>query len=77
MATLTAARKAGTRRLEIALRDQDLLRERFQSAVGTSAEFGAYARLESAREAVSASQEWLIHVSEIQAASDRVAARQA
>jgi hypothetical protein len=77
MATLIAARKAGTQRLESALRDQERLRERFQSAVGTSAEFGAYARLESAREAVSASQEWLTHVGEIQAASDRVAARQA
>jgi len=77
MATLTAAREAGTRRLDSALRDQDLLRERFQRAVGTTAEFGAYARLESAREAVSASQEWLTHVGELQAASDRVAARRA
>lgn len=77
MATLTDAHEAGVRRLDSALRDQDRLRERFQSAVGTTAEFGAYARLESAREAVSASREWLARVGEVQAASARVAARRA
>jgi len=77
MATLTAARKTGARRLDDALRDQDRLRERFQSAVGTSAEFGAYVKLENAREVVSARQEWLTQVDEVQAASNRVAARQA
>ena len=51
--------------------------KRFQSAVGTSAEFGAYAQLENARELVSARQAWLTRVDEVQAASDRVAARRA
>ena len=77
MATLTDAHETGARRLDSALRDQDRLRERFQSAVGTEAEFGAYARLENAREVVSARREWLTHVDEMQAASKRVAARQA
>ena len=74
MATLSDAHRNGERRLDSALRDQDRLRERFQSAVGTASEFGAYARLENAREVVSARQAWLTHVDEVQAASDRVAA---
>ena len=77
MATLTDARHLGAQRLDSALRDQDRLRERFQRAVGTPAEFGAYARLESAREVVSARQEWLTQVDEMRAASDRVATRRA
>jgi hypothetical protein len=77
MATLSAAHEDGARRLDSALRDQERLRERFQSAVGTSSEFGAYARLVNAREVVSARQAWLTHVFEVQAASDRVVARQA
>jgi hypothetical protein len=58
------ARKDGSQRLDAALRDQDRLRERFQSALGTASEFGAFTRLESAREVVSARQDWLDHCDE-------------
>jgi hypothetical protein len=75
MAMATAAHKAGARRLDSALLDQDRLRKRFQSAVGTSSEFGAYTRLESAREVVSARREWLTHVDEVDAATAAALAR--
>ena len=46
-------------RLEAALVEQDRLGERFDAAVGTSAEFGAYARLRAAGDQVTARQAWL------------------
>ena len=46
-------------RLEVALVEQDRLRERFDAAVGTSTEFGAYARLRAAGDQVTARQAWL------------------
>jgi excinuclease UvrABC ATPase subunit len=62
MAMATDAHTEGARRLDSALLDQDRLRKRFQSAVGTATEFGAYIRLENAREVVSARREWLSKV---------------
>src|SRR5205807_2323528 len=41
-------------RLEAALVEQDRLRERFDAAVGTSTEFGAYVRLRAAGDQVKA-----------------------
>ena len=46
-------------RLEVALVERDRLRERFDAAVGTSTEFGAYARLRAAGDQVTARQAWL------------------
>jgi hypothetical protein len=46
-------------RLEVALVEQDRLRERFDAAVGTSTEFGAYVRLQAAGDQVIARQAWL------------------
>ena len=46
-------------RLEVALLERDRLRERFDAAVGTSTEFGAYARLRAAGDQVTARQAWL------------------
>jgi hypothetical protein len=46
-------------RLEAALVEQDRVGERFDAAVGTSAEFGAYVRLRAAGEQVTARQAWL------------------
>jgi hypothetical protein len=47
------------RRLEAALIEQDRLGERFDAAVGTSTEFGAYARLRAAGDQVKAREAWL------------------
>jgi len=46
-------------RLEEALEEQDRLEVRFDAAVGTSSEFGAYVRLQSSGEQVAARQAWL------------------
>ena len=46
-------------RLEVALLERDRLRERFDAAVGTSTEFGAYVRLQAAGDQVTARQAWL------------------
>jgi hypothetical protein len=46
-------------RLEAALVTESRLGDRFQAAVGTSTEFGAFARLSGARDEVSAQQAWL------------------
>ena len=46
-------------RLEVALLERDRLRERFDAAVGTSTEFGAYSRLRAAGDQVTARQAWL------------------
>lgn len=46
-------------RLEAALVEQDRLGERFDAAVGTSTEFGAYVRLRAAGEQVRAREAWV------------------
>ena len=46
-------------RLEAALVEQDRLGERFDAAIGTSTEFGAYVRLRAAGDQVRARQAWL------------------
>jgi len=46
-------------RLEAALVAQNRLGERFDAAVGTSTELGAYVRLGAAREEVTAREAWL------------------
>jgi hypothetical protein len=46
-------------RLEVALVVQSALGERFDAAIGTSAEFGAYVRLREAGEQVIAREAWL------------------
>ena|SRR2546427_8729329 len=47
------------RRLKVALLEQDRLGERYQTAIGTSTELGAYARLCAAGEQVTAREAWL------------------
>jgi hypothetical protein len=46
-------------RLEAALVERDRLGERFDAAVGTSTEFGAYVRLRGAGDQVIAREAWL------------------
>jgi hypothetical protein len=46
-------------RLESALTERDRLRGRFDEAIGTSSELGAYARLRRAGEEVAAWDRWL------------------
>ena len=52
-------RDCAVQRLEAALVEEDRLGERFDAAVGTSTEFGAYVRLRAAGEQVTARQAWL------------------
>ena len=47
------------RRLNAALVDQGRLGERFDAAIGTSTEFGAYVRLRAANEQVRAREAWV------------------
>ena len=47
------------RRLKAALQEQDRLAERYQTAIGTSTELRAYARLCAADEQVTAREAWL------------------
>ena len=46
-------------RLEAALLEQNRLGERFDAAVGTSTEFGAYVRLRAADDQVRAREAWV------------------
>jgi hypothetical protein len=46
-------------RVEVALVEQHRLGERFDAAIGTSTEFGAYVRLRAAGEQVTERQAWL------------------
>jgi hypothetical protein len=50
---------SAVQRLEAALVEQDRLGERFEAAVGTSTEFGAYVRLRAAGEQVRAREAWV------------------
>ena len=50
---------SAVRRLDEALLEQERLSASFDAAVGTSSEFGAYARLQRAGEQVAARQTWL------------------
>jgi hypothetical protein len=52
-------RDRALQRLESALGEQDRLGERFDAAVGTSTEFGAYVRLRDAGDQVAAREAWL------------------
>jgi hypothetical protein len=52
-------RDRASQRLEAALVEQNRLGERFDAAVGTSTEFGAYVRLRGAGDQVRARQAWL------------------
>ena len=52
-------RDSAVQRLEAALVEQDRLGERFDAAVGTSTEFGAYVRLQAAGEQVTAREAWV------------------
>ena len=52
-------RDRAVQRLEAALVEQDRLGERFDAAVGTSTEFGAYVRLRAAGEQVRAREAWV------------------
>jgi hypothetical protein len=51
-------RDRAMQRIEAALVDQDRLGERFDAAVGTSTEFGAYVRLRGAGDQVTAREAW-------------------
>ena len=46
-------------RLEAGLVEQNRLGERFDAAIGTSTEFGAYVRLRAAADQVTARQAWV------------------
>jgi hypothetical protein len=52
-------RDSAIQRLDAALVEQDRLGERFDAAVGTSTELGAYARLRAAGEQVTAREAWV------------------
>jgi hypothetical protein len=52
-------RDRARQRLEAALLEQERLRERFDAAVGTSTEFGAYVRLRAAGDQVRARDAWV------------------
>ena len=52
-------RDRAMQRLEAALIEQDELGERYEAAVGTSTELGAYVRLRTARDQVRAREAWL------------------
>ncbi len=52
-------RNRAMQQLEAALVEQDRLGERFDAAVGTSSELGAYVRLRTAGDQVTARQAWL------------------
>jgi hypothetical protein len=52
-------RNRAMQRLEAALVEQDRLGERYDAAVGTSTEFGAYVRLGAAGDQVAAREAWL------------------
>jgi hypothetical protein len=52
-------RDRALQRLEAALLEQDRQGERFDAAVGTSTELGAYVRLRAAGEQVAAREAWL------------------
>jgi hypothetical protein len=52
-------RDRALKRLEAALLEQNRLGARFDAAVGTSTEFGAYLRLRAAGEQVAAREAWL------------------
>jgi hypothetical protein len=52
-------RDRAVQRLGAALVEQDRLGERFDAAVGTSTEFGAYVRLRAAGDQVTAREAWL------------------
>jgi hypothetical protein len=52
-------RDRAVQRLEAALVEQARLGERFEAAVGTSTEFGAYARLRAAGDHAKALEAWL------------------
>ena len=51
-------RDSALRRLEAALVEQERLAERFDAAIGTSTEFGAYVRLRAAGDRVRAREAW-------------------
>lgn len=53
------ARDDAVQRLDVALVAQDRLGERYRAAIGTSSEFGAYARLRGASDEVAARDAWL------------------
>ena len=50
---------SAVQRLDAALVEQDRMSERFDAAVGTSTELGAYARLQAAGEQVTAREAWV------------------
>ena len=50
------ARETGMQRLAAAVLEQERLDERYQAALGTSSEFGAYVRLRGANDEVAARQ---------------------
>ena len=52
-------RDSALRRLEAALVEQQRLAERFDAAIGTSTEFGAYVRLRAAGDQVRARDAWV------------------
>jgi hypothetical protein len=52
-------RDRALQRLDVALVEQDRLGERFDAAVGTSKEFGAYVRPRAAGDQVAARAAWL------------------
>ena len=54
--------ESASRRLTAALQEQDRSSERYDNAIGTSSELGAYTRLCAAGEEVRARQAWLYWV---------------
>lgn len=67
----STTREDAVHRLEAALIEEERLDGRFRAAVGTSSEFGAYARLRRGRQDVAARQAWLNLVDEDLAIASR------
>jgi hypothetical protein len=56
---ITQEHDDATQRLETALVEQDRLSDRYDAAIGSPREFGAYVRLRAAGDRVAARQAWL------------------
>ena len=65
------SRDEAAHRLERALVEEDRLDGRFRASIGTTSEFGAYARLRGGRKDVAARRAWLTRVDEDTATTAR------
>jgi hypothetical protein len=55
----SSAHNGAVERLRVGMAEQDRLRDRYDGAIGTSTEFGAYMELQAAGEQVAAREAWV------------------